>query len=100
MGPWFYFAFAYNGVSSNLFNFENGLQIGVHTVSGNISVSGNNPGLGGCSGGETLANAVVDEVRVEQVCRSANWIWASYMTAAANSTFETMSMTREYASDQ
>jgi hypothetical protein len=30
----------------------------------------------------------LDEVRIQAGTNSANWVWASYMTAAANSTFE------------
>ena len=87
-GEWYYFAFAYNGAASNLCNFENGVQIGAHVVSGTNNVNTfNSAGLGGCSGGEKIADALIDEVRVEPVFRSTNWIWASYATVALNSSF-------------
>jgi len=88
-GRWYYLACTYNG--SQLWNFENGLPIGAspHNVSGTINVqSGTSAGLGGNgSGADGLANAVIDEVRIEQVYRSTNWIWATYMTVASNASF-------------
>ena len=92
VGLWYYFAFTYNG--SQLCNFENGLQIGAHTVSGTINKSGNPVGLGASGGGNgdvigqnSFTNAIIDEIRVEQVFRSTNWIWATYMTVASNASF-------------
>jgi hypothetical protein len=89
VGQWYYFAFSYNGSAGQLWNFENGVPIGAspHAIGATINSNNNNPGLGGCSAGETLVNAIIDEVRVERVFRSTNWIWASYMTVASNASF-------------
>jgi hypothetical protein len=91
VGRWYYFAFSYNGAAGQLWNFENGLPIGAspHAIGATINPNSNNPGLGGCSAGNTLTNAIIDEIRVEQVFRSTNWIWASYMTVASNTSFNT-----------
>jgi hypothetical protein len=90
-GNWYYFAFTYNG--AQLCNFENGRLIGTHVVSGTIS-QGGALGLGASAGGSgdsagqcALANAIMDEVRVEKVFRSTNWIWAAYLNVVSNSTF-------------
>ena len=95
-GKWYYFALAYNGSPGRLWNFENGVPIGAspHTVSGTIFLAGNPLGLGASAGGSgattgqfALTNAIIDEIRVEQVFRSTNWIWATYMTVASNASF-------------
>ena len=94
VGKWYYFAFAFDG--SHEWNCENGVPIGgsPHAVSGHILSSGNATGLGAGAGGSgayageyALTNAIIDEIRVEQVFRSTNWIWATYMTVASNATF-------------
>ena len=92
VGNWYYFAFTYNG--SQLCNFENGSLIGAHGVSGTISQAGTAVGLGASAGGNgdtvgqnALGSAIMDEVRVEQVFRSTNWIWATYLTVASNASF-------------
>ena len=36
-------------------------------------------------------NGALDEARIETGVRSANWVWASYMSAASNSTFSVSS---------
>ena len=93
-GNWYYFAFTYDG--SHLWNFENGVPIGAspHPANGNIQLSGNQLGLGASAGGSGnnpgdfgLTNAVIDELRVEKVFRSTNWVLATYMTVASNTSF-------------
>jgi hypothetical protein len=96
VGQWYFFAFTYNG--AQLCNYENGKQIGAHTVTGTVKPSLNSIGLGGSgSGADTLANASIDEIRAEQVFRSTNWIWASYMTMASNPSLTTYGNVRKTA---
>ncbi len=89
VGPWYYFAFAYNGENGQLWNFENGVPIGSspHDIGATINPNNNSLGLGGCSSGYWLADASIAEIRIEKVFRSTNWIWASYMTVASNAGF-------------
>ena len=95
-GQWYYTAFTYDG--NVIRNFWNGVPLSAgKTVTGNISTdiyttcfgayAGNND-----AGPVSLAlDASIDEVRIEQVFRSTNWIRATYMTVALNSVFATMS---------
>ena len=97
-GQWYYLAFAYNGAAGQLWNFENGVTIGgsPHNISGSISANGNFLGLGGIYGC-SLQNAILDEIRVEPVFRSTNWIWASYLTVASNTVSAAMVASRRAA---
>ena len=87
-GPWFYLAFTYDGLAGKQWNFENGMPLGTspHTIGAGIIPNKNNLWLGGGIG-EALTKASIDEIRVERVFRSADWIWASYMTVVSNSVF-------------
>jgi uncharacterized repeat protein (TIGR03803 family) len=92
VGHWYYVAFTYNG--SVIRNFWNGVPLNAgHTVTGNINFDTYTTGIGayngnGDAGPISLAiNAIIDEVRIEQVFRSTNWIWATYMTVASNASF-------------
>jgi hypothetical protein len=88
LGKWYYLAFSYSGAAGKLWNFENGLPIGTspHNIGATISANNNFLGLGGIYGA-SLLGAVLDELRVEQVFRSTNWMWASYLTVASNTSF-------------
>jgi hypothetical protein len=99
VGQWYYFAFSYNGAAGQLWNFENGVPIGAspHSIGGTITPNNNNPGLGGCSAGETLVNAIIDELRVERVFRSTNWVWAAYRTVASNGSFTVYGSVQGYS---
>jgi len=90
LGQWYYTAFTYDG--GVLRSFWNGVPLNAgHTVTGNIIGDDNaNTGIGAYDLDGTLAmNAIIDEVRIEPVVRSASWIMASYMTIASNSSFNT-----------
>jgi hypothetical protein len=47
--------------------------------------------LGRFNTGSFAFNGLIDEARIQAGTNSANWVWASYMTVAANSTFENYS---------
>jgi hypothetical protein len=91
-GQWYYLAFTYNG--SVIRNFWNGSPLNAgHAVTGTINGDPYTVGLGAYNGNTdggpiTLGlDAIVDEVRVEQVFRSPNWILATYLTVASNASF-------------
>ena len=105
LGQWYYLAFTYNG--SVLRSFWNGLPLSAgHTVTGNINWDPYTIGLGAYNGNTdggpiSLAmDAIIDEVRVEQVYRSANWIWATYMTVASNTIFSSYGSVHTGGGDQ
>ena len=92
VGQWYYVAFTYDG--SAIKNFWNGVPLSVgHTVTGNIAGTPYSSGIGAYNGNgdggpvSMGVDAVIDEVRVEQVFRSTNWIWATYMTVGSNASF-------------
>jgi hypothetical protein len=88
VGPWYFIAFTYNGSAGQLWNVENGVPIGAspHTIGANITPNASFLGLAGIDS-HSLLGAILDEVRVEAVSRSTNWMWASYLTVASNSSF-------------
>lgn len=47
--------------------------------------------LGEMLNGSSRFHGLIDEARVETQARSSNWIWASYMTTASNTTFTSYS---------
>jgi hypothetical protein len=92
VGQWYYLAFTYDG--STLRNFWNGVPLSAgHGVTGSIVGDPYTMSIGayngnGDGGPVTLGlDAIIDEVRVEQVFRSTNWIWATYLTVASNASF-------------
>ena len=47
--------------------------------------------LGRFVGGSFPFTGIMDEARIQSGLESSNWVWASYMTVAANASFETYS---------
>ncbi len=94
-GQWFYFAFTYVGSKGKQWNFENGRSIGSspHAIGATIVPTKSDLWLGG-GFDQALSDAVIDEVRVERVFRSSNWLWASYMTVVSNSVFSVYEMSK------
>jgi hypothetical protein len=93
-GQWYYVAFTYDG--SVLRNFWNGVPLNAgHTVTGNIQGTpySYTTGIGAYNGNGDAGpvglwmDAIIDEVRAEQMFRSTNWIWATYLTVASNTSF-------------
>jgi len=91
-GQWYYLAFTYDG--NVIRNFWNGLPLSSgHAVTGNIDSDTYTTGMGAYNGNGDAGpvslglDAIIDEVRVEQVFRSTNWIWATYLTVASNASF-------------
>jgi len=48
--------------------------------------------LGEFEGNSFPLNGLMDEARIQSGLESSNWVWASYMTVAANSAFENYSL--------
>ncbi len=91
-GQWYYLAFTYDG--SKLRNFWNGVPLNAgHVVTGNIVGDPYTTGIGAYNGSGDAGpvslglDAIIDEVRAEQVFRSTNWMWATYLTVASNASF-------------
>jgi len=79
-GTWYYFAFTYDNAASVLKHFVNGAQQGSDKlVSGTITDNANRFSIGANTGGASLnLNAYIDEVRISNVARSANWLKFCY----------------------
>ena len=91
-GQWYYLAFTYNGIVIR--NFWNGVPLNAgHNVNGNIIGDPYTICIGAYAGNNDAGpislglDALIDEVRVEHVFRSPNWIRATYMTVASNASF-------------
>ena len=61
----------------------------MYVISSAWSSFGNTSGvnLGRTTNGSFYFKGAMDEVRIESLTRSSNWIWASWMTAASNATW-------------
>ena len=73
-------------------NFFNGVQTNSWAVTGAISADTHRTSIGAYNGDNDSGicnwiNGIVDEVRAEQVFRSTNWIWATYLTVASTTNF-------------
>ena len=76
---WYYCAFLYDG--SKITHKINGEQVGsTHTVTGNINDNSNPLYLGYCVYSGLHLRGCIDEVRISNVARSAEWITATYQT--------------------
>ncbi|MDD4869525.1 MAG: DUF2341 domain-containing protein, partial [Kiritimatiellae bacterium] len=82
---WSHVAYSYDG--ANIKFYINGVEAGTNiTKTGNIRSAGSYFQIGGEAGGR-LWNGLLDEVRVSDVPRSSNWMWACYMNQASNAAF-------------
>ena len=88
---WTHVAIAYDG--NTLRFYINGLESGTIEKTGSISYASltytNAPFRIGWDAtvGARYWNGLLDEVRVSNVTRSSNWIWACYMNQASNNVF-------------
>ncbi|MDD4871631.1 MAG: DUF2341 domain-containing protein, partial [Kiritimatiellae bacterium] len=82
---WSHVAYSYDG--ANIKFYINGAEAGTNiTKTGNIRSNGSYFQIGG-ENGARLWNGLLDEVRVSDVPRSSNWMWACYMNQASNAAF-------------
>jgi hypothetical protein len=76
-----------NGTANSLYNYPSNMLIGALGFSNNITAS-------------TYWGGNIDEVRVSNVGRSTNWIWAEYFNSASNTTFQSYEPAKRYAAIQ
>ncbi len=84
LSNWVYVAGSLDG--TNLTLYVNGLANQATATTAAPYANTTQLWLGADSGRDYL-NGRLDEVRVENLARSSNWVWASYLTVASNSTF-------------
>ena len=89
LNAWTQHGFVYqNGVG--LQYYANGVALGSpKNVSGNVNPSTNPLGLGASGGGGTRVSGALDEIRIENVARSASWMGAFWENIAENGSFQT-----------
>lgn len=72
------------------FIYQNGVLVASTNVSSQIGVGpANFLGIGMDKGGNLEWNGMLDELRASTIVRSSNWIWATYMSQASNTTLLT-----------
>jgi hypothetical protein len=90
LNQWHHVAFTYDRSSGNASLFIDGTNVSVSVNNlGSISMSASGTVYLGGRGAGNGANltGLLDEMRISDLARSTNWIWAEYMTAASNSVF-------------
>ncbi len=88
LSNWVYVAGTLDG--SNLTLYVNGIANTTQATTAAPYYNGTQLWIGADLNRDYL-NGQLDEVRVENVARSSNWVWACYMNEASNSTFATYS---------
>ncbi len=91
LGQWHHIAAAIDRLAGTARLFVDGVD---RTVSGDIRtdfVNQSNLALGYMTNGAFYFKGTMDEARIENGTRSPNWVWASWMTAASNTSFVTYS---------
>jgi hypothetical protein len=89
-GLWHHCAAVHEGSVARL--YVDGIQAGTDTSPGSGSVQSAPVLIGeewGAGAGRRFAGHL-DELRLSNARRSSNWVWASYLTVASNSTFTTI----------
>jgi RNA polymerase sigma factor (sigma-70 family) len=83
---WKYMAVAWDGMHANA--YVNGRQAATNWIPNKvISTAGGAGMMIGYKTSQWGFDGSVDEVRVENVARSSNWLWACWMNMASNSVF-------------
>ncbi len=87
--PFTHFTATYN--RTNLITYQNGQVVTVSNYNAAINYNLADPNL---HLGQWIystfirrINGILDEVRIEQVARSSNWVWATYLNMASNDLF-------------
>jgi hypothetical protein len=93
-GSWNYVAIQQSYANWNRTVYANGAQTAVAPGVNNSTVGTGDLWFGGDTIGEYF-DGLLDEIRLEKTTRSANWIWACYMTMGSNSLFGTYSEVRQ-----
>lgn len=80
---WYYWTFVYNG--SKICHLIDAQQVGnLHTVTGDIVDNSKDAEIGRCVYTDKFLDGIIDEVRVSNTARSADWIKASYESGRDN----------------
>ena len=87
-GTWYYVVGAWDGTTRRL--YVNGVQDVSGSKSGSIGTDTRSLYIGGRSGATDVSKGIVDEVRLSNVARSADWIKTSYNNQNSPSTFHTV----------
>jgi autotransporter-associated beta strand protein len=84
-GAWHHFAAVHDGAAARL--YVDGLLAGTDSTPGTASTPTTPVFFGGEDGTARYHKGPLDEMRVSNVARSSNWVWAVYQNIASNSTF-------------
>jgi hypothetical protein len=84
-GQWHHFAAVHDGTTARL--YLDGAQVATDTSPGSVSTQNAPLQFGEELGAGRRWVGLLDEMRVSNVPRSSNWVWASYQVVASNATF-------------
>jgi hypothetical protein len=90
-GQWHHVAAAIDRTAGTARLFVDGVNRTVSSAVRTDFATQSNVALGYMSNGVFYFKGAVDEARLENATRSSNWVWASWMTVAANTNFATYS---------
>ncbi|TLX79080.1 MAG: LamG domain-containing protein [Thaumarchaeota archaeon] len=93
-GKWYYAVFTWNGTTNIL--YINGTRVGSSTTA-HQSGTPSSFYVGTYSSLSELFNGNLDEIRISNIARSANWIATEYNNQASPSTFFTVQNPEMYA---
>ncbi len=84
---WYHITVSYN--DSGFVLYQDGMQKDSDAGSVSVDSASEENTIGGMpsSGTDRYFNGDMDEVRISSVARSADWVWADYMTVASNTVF-------------
>jgi hypothetical protein len=89
-GAWYHLVATYDKDANIASLYTNGVLAA--STPGNtwlLSNDTDDPYIGSTDGAGQFFNGIIDEARICNVARSADWVWATYMTMASNATFTT-----------
>jgi hypothetical protein len=76
-GMWYYFVGTFDGAAIRL--YTNGTEVSISGPISAIPRTNSKPVLFGTVTGYSFAKGILDEIRIEGVARSADWIRLCYM---------------------
>lgn len=90
-GRWYHIVGAYDrvGGKNNMILYVNGVKRDTRTETAAIRASNDDIFIGQKSNRSQTFNGIIDEARISNIARSADWVQASYMTVAENDKFIT-----------
>jgi len=91
-GRWVHVTAVFDGVSKQIWMYMNGVSVGAPQSDASTSIASASSALQlGELGGNAATdwNGMLDEVRISNLARSSNWVWATYLNTASNGVFNT-----------